>query len=374
MADYPLKQIAEEVQKILDTALTVNNSYPQTLTEEEKAITREKIGASAIGEGIKIISHFDTLEELVSTITKPSAGDAYSVGTEIPYRLYVYDFLREDWRDYGPIRSTDIKARFAQNVAVSTSAWKADADVFEDYTYKAQIPLGEVTGSDFPIVAFAPSDAVSGNFCPIAYCFDGYVEIWARAVPTEAITIPAITFIIQDDGASGGSTKGITNASGGIATGGIGSEQIADGSMTTAKYAPKSVTREKLANDALYSPVRKPTTTSYDISASDVGYTIIDVYNVRNSALAWNMSKAVADAFPIGTEIAFLRSYNSVGITLNFTGLRIVNSGTGQVGSASKTLSFSLPDRGSMCAIKKLENDSTYGSFWILTGNVEVVS
>ena len=243
MADYPLKQLAEDVQKILDTALTVNNSYPQALTEEEKAITREKIGASAIGEGIKIISHFDTLEELVSTITKPSAGDAYSVGTKIPYRLYVYDFLREEWRDYGPIRSTDIKARFAQNVAVSTSAWKADTDVFEDYTYKAQIPLGEVTGSDFPIVAFAPFDAVSGNYCPIAYCFDGYVEVWAKAIPATAITIPAITFIIQDDGASGGSTKGITNASGGIATGGIGSEQIADGSITAEKIAINAVSK-----------------------------------------------------------------------------------------------------------------------------------
>ena len=237
MADYPLKQLAEDVQKILDTALTVNNSYPQTLTEEEKAITREKIGASAIGEGIKIISHFDTLEELVSTITNPSAGDAYSVGTEIPYKLYVYDFLREEWRDYGPIRSTDIKARFAQNVAVSTSAWREDTDVFVDFSYKAQIPLGEVAGSDFPIVAFAPSDAVSGNYCPIAYCFDGYVEIWARAIPTTAITIPAITFIIQDDGASGNSTKGITNASGGIATGGIGTEQIANSSVTAAKLA-----------------------------------------------------------------------------------------------------------------------------------------
>lgn len=243
MADYPLKQLAEDVQKILDTALTVNNSYPQTLTEEEKSITREKIGASAIGEGIKIISHFDTLEELVSTITKPSAGDAYSVGTEIPYRLYAYDFLREEWRDYGPIRSTDIKARFAQNVAVSISAWKQDTDVFEDYTYKAQIPLGEVTGNDFPIVAFAPSDAVSGNYCPIAYCFDGYVEVWAKAIPATAITIPAITFIIQDDGASGGSTKGITNASGGIATGGIGTNQIADKSITVDKVADSARTK-----------------------------------------------------------------------------------------------------------------------------------
>ena len=307
MADYPLKQLAEDVQTILDTALTVNNSYPQTLTEEEKAITREKIGASAIGEGIKIISHFDTLEELVSTITKPSAGDAYSVGTEIPYRLYVYDFLREEWRDYGPIRSTDIKARFAQNVAVSTSAWEADTDVFEDYTYKAQIPLGEVTGSDFPIVAFAPSDAVGGNYCPIAYCFDGYVEVWAKAIPATAITVPAITFIVQDDGASGGSTKGITNASGGIATGGIGSEQIANGSITAEKIVPGAVSQTYTATIPTEGWTEGESYSSISIDAADIkggiGYDIdVDLTNATGEDVlalneAWgNVLRIVVDA------------------------------------------------------------------------------
>lgn len=307
MADYPLKQLAEDVQKILDTALTVNNSYPQTLTEEEKAITREKIGASAIGEGIKIISHFDTLEELVSTITNPSAGDAYSVGTEIPYSLYVYDFLREEWRDYGPIRSTDIKARFAQNVAVSTSAWREDTDVFIDFSYKAQIPLGEVAGSDFPIVAFAPSDAVSGNYCPIAYCFDGYVEIWARAIPESAITIPAITFIIQDDGASGGSTKGITNASGGIATGGIGGEQIADGSITAEKIVPGAVSQTYTATIPTEGWAEGESYSSISIDAADIkggiGYDIdVDLTNATGEDVlalneAWgNVLRIVVDA------------------------------------------------------------------------------
>ena len=245
MADYPLKQLAEDVQKILDTALTVNNSYPQTLTEEEKAITREKIGASAVGEGIKIMSHFDTLAELTEAITSPKPGDAFSVGTELPYNLYIYDFLRGEWRNYGPIRANDIKARFTQNIPVSVSAWAEDASVFADYTFKARIALAEVTGNDFPVVAFAPSDAISGNYCPIAYCFDGYIEIWAKSIPTAGITLPAATFIIQDtsDAVTGNSTKGITNASGGIATGGIGTEQIADGSVTVNKVAAAAKTK-----------------------------------------------------------------------------------------------------------------------------------
>lgn len=145
-------------------------------------------------------------------------------------------------------------------------------------------------------------------------------------------------------------------------------------SIPTSAYQDASVTRAKLANDALYSPITKPTTTTYNVVASDLGKTIVDAYSTRNNNLTWNLSKSLLDSFPIGTEIAFARTYTSQSITLNITGARIINADSGQVGGASETVSFSLPERGSMCALKKLENDSTYGSFWILTGNAEVIS
>lgn len=241
MSDYPLKQEAAEVQEILDGAFLSNKG--QVFSEETKAFMREKIGASAMGEGIKIRSHFDSLEELQATVLNPNAGDAYSVGTELPYNLYIFDFFNGTWRNYGPIRANDIKARFAQNIPVSVSAWIEDTSVFADYIFKARIALAEVTGNDFPIVAFAPSDAVSGNFCPIAYSFDGYLEIWAKA--KAAITVPAATFIAQDTGDSltGNNTKGITNATGGTATGGIGAAQIANGSISAEKVAAGSRTQ-----------------------------------------------------------------------------------------------------------------------------------
>ncbi len=154
----------------------------------------------------------------------------------------------------------------------------------------------------------------------------------------------------------------------------VGTSKIADGAVTSAKISDGSVTRSKLAADALYSPITKPTTTTYDVVASDLGKTIVDVYSTRNKNLTWNLSKSLLDSFPIGTEIAFARTYTTQGITLNITGARIINADSGQVGGASQTVSFSLPERGSMCALKKLENDSTYGSFWILTGNAEVIS
>ena len=145
-------------------------------------------------------------------------------------------------------------------------------------------------------------------------------------------------------------------------------------SIPTSAYQNASVTRAKLAQDALYSPITKPTTTTYNVVASDLGKTIVDAYSTRNNNLTWNLSKSLLDSFPIGAEIAFARTYTSQSITLNITGARIINADSGQVGGASQTVSFSLPEKGSMCALKKLENDSTYGSFWILTGNAEVIS
>lgn len=160
----------------------------------------------------------------------------------------------------------------------------------------------------------------------------------------------------------------------GIEDSAVTNAKIADGAVSAGKIAAGAVTRAKLAQDALYSPITKPTTTTYNVVASDLGKTIVDAYSTRNNNLTWNLSKSLLDSSPIGTEIAFARAYTSQSITLSITGARIINADSGQVGGASRTVSFSLPEKGSMCALKKLENDSTYGSFWILTGNVEVVS
>ena len=239
MADFQSTLTAQEIEKVLTGAVLFNSNTK--LSEAQKAQARANIGATPYGEGIKIVSHFDTVEELKSMVAQPMPGDAYSVGSKLPYNLYIYDSLASEWKDYGAIRSTDISARFAQNKSVAVADWEEDTNVFVDYSYKAKIPVGEVTGNDFPIVAFSPFDATSGNFCPIAYCFDGYVEVWAKTKPTATISIPAITFIVQEGGATGNSAKGITNACGGTPTGGV----------TTALLAKQSVTAEKIAPGAV---------------------------------------------------------------------------------------------------------------------------
>lgn len=214
---------------------TVRFNAEQGLTEAQKAQARENIGAVPFGSFLKILGHFDTVAELQATAPQ-NVGDAYSVGATAPYSLYIYDGLRKEWKDYGQIRTTDISARYVENQVIAVSAWTQDTSSLAGYSYKAQITVNGATGDDFPIVAFNQSDAVSGNFAPLAFSFDGYLEIFAKIKPTAAVTIPVATIIVN-----GGNGRGITNATGGIATGSIKTANLADGSVTAVKIADRAI-------------------------------------------------------------------------------------------------------------------------------------
>ena len=57
--------------------------------------------------GFKILGYYDTEADLESSVTDPEVGDAYGVGTEDPYHLYVYT-ENDGWFDFGPIGFTAI--------------------------------------------------------------------------------------------------------------------------------------------------------------------------------------------------------------------------------------------------------------------------
>ena len=77
------------------------------------------------------------------------------------------------------------------NVSVGTSSWVSDS-TYTDYDYKAVISLNDVTASMIPDVIFAPEEALSGNFAPVATSGAGSVTIYAKDVPSSAITIPTV--------------------------------------------------------------------------------------------------------------------------------------------------------------------------------------
>lgn len=230
---FPLSQLHQEIDDTLTGAVRFNAE--QGLSESQKAQARENIGAVPFGSILKILGHFDTVAELQASAPQ-NVGDAYSVGATTPYNLYIFDGLRNEWLNYGQIRAADISSRYVENQVIAVSAWTQDDTSLAGYSYKAQIAVSGATGDDFPIVAFNQGDAVSGNFAPLAFSFDGYLEIWAKEKPTAAVTIPVATIIVN-----GGNGRGITNATGGIATGSIKTADLADGSVTAVKIADRAI-------------------------------------------------------------------------------------------------------------------------------------
>lgn len=59
------------------------------------------------GKGFSIKGHYNTLDELKLSVTEPETGDAYSIGTEIPYDIYIYDSVSSDWINNGPIQGPE---------------------------------------------------------------------------------------------------------------------------------------------------------------------------------------------------------------------------------------------------------------------------
>lgn len=87
--------------------------------------------------------------------------------------------------------AVELKKLVFHNVVVPVSAFAADS-TYSDYGYRASVALDGVIQSMIPEVVFGASDAVSGDFAPVAESYDGGVYIYAGSPPQSAITIPTI--------------------------------------------------------------------------------------------------------------------------------------------------------------------------------------
>ena len=152
---------------------------------------------------------------------------------------------------------------------------------------------------------------------------NGNITIDAEGIGAE----PAITTLPISKGGTGSTTAQaartaleITPANIGAlssANGAVAAGNLASNAVETAKIKDANVTRAKLANDALYSPINSISATTYSVVATDIGKTIV-VTATANCTIT--ISDSVFAALPIGAEIAILpwihNNANNVTITL----------------------------------------------------------
>lgn len=135
--------------------------------------------------------------------------------------------------------------------------------------------------------------------------------------------------------------------------------------IVSGEIPDKAITRAKLANDALYSPLSQ--TSSKNITTSDIGRTI---YNLWNQASTWTVTQQNSSIIPTGSEVAFARwGSGDIEVVVNFDGPRFALAGA----TGYSTGKLKISETFGMIAIKKFSHDSTNGDVWLVTGNVEVV-
>lgn len=152
-----------------------------------------------------------------------------------------------------------------------------------------------------------------------------------------------------------------------VASGGTGATTAAAAraNLGALSSADGAVTRAKLAQDALYSPIRMVLSDS-NVASSDVGATIRTGGSA--SAITVTLTQAVSHAMPIGAEIAFL-PWVAATMKIAFDGVKV---GVLDRTQAYSSPTFTLKHKG-MIAIKKILSDNT-GDYWLLSGLTEEVT
>lgn len=81
------------------------------------------------------------------------------------------------------------------NVSCPVAQWAEDAaKTYENFPYKADLYIAGVTADMVPIVNFAATEQESGNYTG-SESTTNVVSIWAKEIPSAALTIPNIVLL-----------------------------------------------------------------------------------------------------------------------------------------------------------------------------------
>ena len=90
-----------------------------------------------------------------------------------------------------PKLANDAIKRVVTNKVVAKEAFTSN-NTYADYPYRASIAINGVTTDMIPEIIFDVTDAISGNYSPVAQTYNGGVYIYAASPPDNNLTIPTI--------------------------------------------------------------------------------------------------------------------------------------------------------------------------------------
>lgn len=174
-------------------ALTNNNTLRQislarvsipagTTALTNSLITDERLDASVCG----------LVTDNISVDTSMISNQVQAVLTETQEQsAAVLQAINDELAQLEAGTAVELKKLQFTNTTVAKAAFVADS-TYQDYPYRASVALTGVLSSMIPDVVLSLADATSGNFAPVAACYDGGIYLYAASVPDDVTTIPTI--------------------------------------------------------------------------------------------------------------------------------------------------------------------------------------
>ena len=343
LVDAPLHPMPLSVAEQIDSKASAALAFASAVkTAAEAGDFDGRDGTSFVIRG-----YYDTFTALTAAVPDPGPGDAYGVGTTMPYDIYIWDEINGLWRNNGAVQGVkgdrgDRGATFIPALdAGGNLSWTNDAGLPNPGTQNIRGPAGEA-GTTGPAGKSAFDAAVEAGYSGTEATFNAALA----AVPYHnARHLP--------DGADP-----ITVQTGNLANAAVTGDKISSG----------AVSRAKLANDALYSPIM---VVQQDASlTSDIFGKTISVGRSGYGTVTATIPKSTFDSLPDGAEFAIMREVPSGSeCIIKVVGVPIANEQSGWVNANSDGIEVKIPERYGMIAFKKI-----YNLAFLVTGNVEVVS
>ena len=328
LIDEPLHQIPLSVAEQVDSKATL-------ALEKARAIEEEIESGTLDGKDFQILGFYESLDELRAAVDKPVRGDAYGVGTEAPYLIYVYDGLNDCWVNNGSIQGPkgetgEKGATFSPQIDGNGNlSWVNDKGLPNPETVNIRGDKGEK--GDKGDSGESPYDlAVKEGFSGTEATFNwSLAHIAGHAAQHKA-----------------GGTDPLE--------------------VETDSIKAGAVTRAKLAQDALYSPLAQKTG-SYTLTANDIGKTIFSDSSQASQVRVFTLDATNNAALPIGAELAILAGNTGTTKLTVEAGIGVRGNKDGDVLS-SDGITVTIP-RYCMIALKKI-----FAKHWFITGVFEVDS
>lgn len=284
LVDAPLHPMPLSVAEQIDSKATTALSYAAAV----KAAADAGDFDGEDGKSFVIEGFYDTYAALTAAVTAPTPGQAYGVGTTIPYDIYIWDEINQCWKNNGPIQGAkgdkgDAGVTFTPSVdAGGNLSWTNNGGLTNPTTRNIKGSTGATgpAGAD----GKSPYEAAADNgYTGTAATFNAALAAIpyhnARHLPTGADPISVQT--------------------GNLANAAVTTEKLADAAVTAAKLGTGAVTAAKLADEtkALFVSYGEAQSASEEQKARarvnlGVGNYILDRCSLSNQTVNAGASKA----------------------------------------------------------------------------------